>query len=145
VTLTYMLDTNIISEPLRPVPNPTILASIERYQDEIAIAAIIWHELWFGCWRLPASARRAAIETYLTKVVAPAVPILAYDQRAAEWHARERTRLADIGKTPPFADGQIAATAVVHNLTLITLNRDDFIAFQGLQIDDWLLKKENHT
>jgi tRNA(fMet)-specific endonuclease VapC len=140
VTLTYLLDTNIISEPLRPMPNPTILAYIERHQDEIAIAAIVWHELWFGCARLPASARRTAIEIYLTQVVGLAVPILAYDQRAAEWHARERTRLVDIGKTPPFVDGQIAATAMVHDLTLITLNRDDFIAFQGLRIDDWLMR-----
>ncbi len=138
MTLRYLLDTNIISEPLRPAPNPTILAYIERHQDEIAIAAIVWHELWFGCSRLPASAKRTAIETYLTKVVAPAIPILAYDQRAAEWHAIERTRLVDIGKTPPFVDGQIAATAVVSDLILITLNRNDFIAFQGLQIDDWL-------
>ena len=137
MTLKYLLDTNIISEPLRPVPNRTILAYIERHQDEIAIAAIIWHELWFGCSRLPASARRAAIEIYLTKVVAPAIPILAYDQRAAEWHATERTRLVGIGKTPPFVDGQIAATAVVNDLILITLNRDDFRAFQGLQLDDW--------
>ena len=128
MTLKYLLDTNIISEPLRPAPNPSILAYIERHQDEIAI----------GCSCLPTSARRAAIETYLTKVVAPAIPILAYDQRAAEWHALERTRLADVGKTPPFADGQIAATAVVNNLILITLNRNDFAAFQGLQIDDWL-------
>ena len=138
MTLKYLLDTNIISEPLRPAPYPSILASIERHQDEIAIAAVVWHELWFGCFRLPASARRTAIETYLTKVVAPAGPILAYDQRAAAWHALERTRLANAGKTPPFVDGQIAATAVVNNLILITLNRNDFVAFQGLQIDDWL-------
>jgi len=138
VTLKYLLDTNIISEPLRTAPNLTILAYIERHQDEIAIAAIVWHELCFGCSRLPTSTRRAAIATYLTKVVAPAIPILAYDQRAAEWHALERTRLADVGKTPPFADGQIAATAVVNHLTLITLNRNDFMAFQGLQVDDWL-------
>ena len=138
MTLTYLLDTNIISEPLRPAPNPTILAHIKRHQAAIAIAAIVWHELWFGCSRLPASARRTAIETYLTQVVAPAIPILAYDQRAAEWYAQERTRLADIGKTPPFADGQIAATAVANDLTLITLNRDDFIVFQGLHVEDWL-------
>ena len=138
MTLLYLLDTNIISEPLRPAPNPTILAYIERHQDAIAIAAIVWHELWFGCLRLPASARRIAIETYLTQVVAPAIPILAYDQRAAELHARERARLSAIGKTPSFADGQIAATAMANDLTLITLNRDDFVIFQGLQVDDWL-------
>jgi tRNA(fMet)-specific endonuclease VapC len=141
VTLKYLLDTNIISEPLRPAPNSIILAYIERHQDEIAIAAVVWHELWFGCHRLPPSARRTAIETYLTNVVAPAVPILACDQHAAEWHAIERTRLIGIGKTPPFADGQIAATAVVNDLILITLNQDDFSAFQGLQLDNWLASR----
>ncbi len=138
MTLKYLLDTNIISEPLRPTPNSTVLAYIERHQDEIALAAVVWHELWFGCFRLPASAKRTAIEKYLTQVVAPAVPILAYDRRAAEWHALEHTRLVEIGETPPFAAGQIAATAVVNDLTLITLNQDDFSAFQGLRSNDWL-------
>jgi tRNA(fMet)-specific endonuclease VapC len=141
VTLKYLLDTNIISEPLRPAPNSTILAYIERHQDEIAIAAVVWHELWFGCYRLPASARRTAIETYLTNVVAPAIPIVAYDRRAAEWHAIERTRLIGTGKTPPFVDGQIAATAAANDLILVTLNRDDFSAFQGLQLADWLMSQ----
>ena len=72
------------------------------------------------------------------RIVAPAIPILAYDQRAAELHARSRARLSAIGKTPPFADGPIAATAMANDLTLITLNRDDFVIFQGLQVDDWL-------
>jgi tRNA(fMet)-specific endonuclease VapC len=39
------------------------------------------------------------------EVVAPTMPILPYDEQAAEWHAAERARLAGIGKTPPFADG----------------------------------------
>ena len=133
MTLKYLLDTNIISEPLRPVLNSTILAYIERHQDEIAIAAIVWHELWFGCSRLPASARRTAIETYLTQ--SSRRPFRSWPMISAPPNGMrmERTRLADIGKTPPFADGQIAATAMVNDLTLITLNRDDFIAFQGLQ------------
>jgi hypothetical protein len=48
------------------------------------------------------------------------VPILPYDDRAAQWHAEERARLYQ--KTPPFIDGQIAAVAVVNELTLITNN-----------------------
>jgi len=134
----YLLDTNIISEPLRPIPQETILLHLERHQAEIAIAAIVWHELWFGCYRLPPSAKRMAITTYLTDVIAASIPILPYDRRAAEWHAAERTRLASVGKTPPFADGQIAATAIANDLVLVTFNQDDFAAFQGLQLDDWL-------
>jgi tRNA(fMet)-specific endonuclease VapC len=133
----YLLDTNIVSEPLRPVPQATILLHLQRHEAEIAIAAVVWHELWFGCYRLPPSAKRTAITTYLTNVIAASVPILPYDQRAAEWHAEERTRLASIGKTPPFSDGQIAAAAITNDLTLVTLNQGDFAAFQGLRLDDW--------
>jgi tRNA(fMet)-specific endonuclease VapC len=133
----YLLDTNIVSEPLRPVPQTTILLHLQRHEAEIAIAAVVWHELWFGCYRLSPSAKRTAITAYLTDVIAASVPILPYDQRAAEWHAQERTRLTSIGKTPPFSDGQIAATAVTNDLMLVTLNQGDFVAFQGLRLDDW--------
>jgi hypothetical protein len=63
--------------------------------------------LRFGVERLPSSRRREVIERYLEEVVLPAIPILAYDQRAADWHASERARLASSGDTPSFADGQI--------------------------------------
>ena len=91
----------------------------------------------FGLRRLPNSARRAAIEEYLNEVVAPSVPILPYDDRAADWHAAERSRLAGAGRTPPFADGQIAAVATTHGLTLITANPTDFAAFQDLEVENW--------
>ncbi len=60
-----------------------------------------------------------------------------YDGRAAQWHAAERARLTRIGKTPPFADGQIAAVAVVNDLTLVTANAADFANFQDLRIQNW--------
>jgi tRNA(fMet)-specific endonuclease VapC len=137
VTLKYLLDTNIVSEPLRPTPNESILKQLQLHQTEIAIAAVVWHELWFGSNRLPASARRTAIETYLAEVVAVSIPILPYDARAAEWHASERARLTNTGKTPPFADGQIAATAKSYDLILVTINRADYAIFQDIQIQDW--------
>lgn len=137
MTLRYLLDTNILAEPLRPKPNDLILDRLRRHEDEIAIASVVWHEMWFGCYRLPVSARRTAIETYLTQVVAPAIPILPYDRAAADWHARERARLTAIGKTPPFADGMIAAVARINDLTLVTLNVDDFQSFDQPECVDW--------
>lgn len=137
MTLRFLLDTNILAEPLRPSPNVLILDRLKRHEEEIAIASVVWHEMWFGCYRLPASARRAAIEAYLTRVVAPAVPILPYDREAAAWHARERVRLAAAGKTSPFADGMIAAVASTNNLELITFNLDEFRAFEGLRCINW--------
>ena len=137
MTLRYLLDTNVISEPLRPVPDQAVLAHLQEHQAEIAIASVVWHELSYGCYRLPPSTKRTVIEAYLKDVVARTIPILSYDQRAASWHAKERARLAGIGKPPPFADGQIAAVAVTNGLSLVTLNRDDYAAFQDLRLEDW--------
>ncbi len=103
----------------------------------MAIASVVWHEMLFGCFRLPRSTRRSTIEEYLNEVVAPSIPILPYDARAAGWHAAERARLSAIGRTPPFADGQIAAVASVNDLTLVTANLDDYAAFQDIRVEDW--------
>jgi tRNA(fMet)-specific endonuclease VapC len=137
VSAKYLLDTNILSEPLRPAPNPETLNRLKRHQDQLATAAIVWHELLFGCYRLPVSAKRAAIENYLFQVVASSIEVLPYDDLAAEWHAQERARLASAGKTPPFADGQIAAIAKTNDLILVTFNLSDYASFQGLNIEDW--------
>jgi tRNA(fMet)-specific endonuclease VapC len=137
MTLRYLLDTNIVSEPLRPEPNPAVLENLRLHQEEISISAITWHELWFGCQRLPASIQRSAIERYLLEVVEPTMPVLAYDESAAEWHAHEHARLVAEGKTPPFADGQIAAIAHQNDLVLVTFNTVDYQGFQGIRLEDW--------
>jgi len=137
VSAKYLLDTNILSEPLRPVPHPGILNRLKRHQDQLATATVVWHELLFGCYRLPVSARRTVVENYLFQVIASSVEILPYDTVAADWHAHERVRLGVAGKTPPFADGQIAAIAKTNDLILVTLNLSDYANFQGLGIEDW--------
>ena len=138
MNLKYLLDTNIVSEPLRPSPAPNILRRLHRHEGETAIASLVWHELQFGCERLPKSRRRTAIERYLEDVVLGSFPILDYDRSAAEWHARERARLEAAGKTPPFIDGQIAAIASVNDLVLVTANKADFRGFKGLQVQSWV-------
>jgi tRNA(fMet)-specific endonuclease VapC len=133
----YLLDTNIISEPLRPEPDSKILEGLRRHQERLFTASVVWHGLLFGCHRLPDSRRRTAIEEYLHTVVARSMEILPYDQRAARWHASERARLAVAGRTPPFADGQIAAVARTNDLVLVTLNRTDYAGFEDLRVEDW--------
>jgi tRNA(fMet)-specific endonuclease VapC len=133
----YLLDTNIISEPLRPEPDSKILERLRRHQEHLFTASVVWHELLFGCHRLPDSRRRTAIEEYLHTVVARSMEILPYDQRAARWHASERARLAVAGRPPPFADGQIAAVARTNDLVLVTLNRADYTGFEDLRVEDW--------
>ena len=133
----YLLDSNIISEPMRRAPAPGIIRGLREHNDEIVIAAPVWHELRFGCARLPPSRRRNAIERYLAEVVLATFPVLDYDRHAADWHARERARLSAAGETPPFVDGQIAAIAVVNELIIVTSNIRDFERFQGVQMQSW--------
>lgn len=137
MTLKYLLDTNVVSEPLRPDPAPAVLRRLHRHREEIAICSVVWHELRFGVERLPPSHRRDAIQRYLDDVVLETMPILDYDRAAAEWHAAERARLAARGETPPFVDGQIAAIARARDLTLVTFNQADFRRFQGLRVIRW--------
>jgi len=138
VSLKYLLDTNVVSEPLRPSPSRTVLRRLARHEGETAIASIVWHELQFGCARLPKSRRREAIERYLEDVVLASFPILDYHREAAEWHAHERARLEAVGRTPPFIDGQIAAIACVNDLVLVTANKADFRGFKGLRVEGWI-------
>ncbi len=137
MSLKYLLDTNVVSEPLRPSPSRAVLRRLASHEGETAIASIVWYELRFGCARLSASRRREAIERYLEDVVLVSFPVLDYDRAAAEWHARERVRLEAAGKTPPFVDGQIAAIACVNDLTLVTANKADFRGFKGLRVEGW--------
>jgi tRNA(fMet)-specific endonuclease VapC len=84
VSLRYLLDTNIVSEPLRPQPNPGVMAQLAKHAGRAAIATVVWHELLFGCQRLPASRKRSAIDQYLQQVVRQTLPLLPYDASAAE-------------------------------------------------------------
>ena len=63
--------------------------------------------------------------------------ILPYDEHAAEWHAKERARLASLGQMAAFVDGQISAIAKVNSLVLVTRNSSDFKKFSGLQLENW--------
>lgn len=137
MSLKYLLDTNVVSEPLRPKPQHGVIRRLTRYEDEIAISSVVWHELQFGAARLPPSRRRDVIVQYLDEVILPTIPILDYDRAAAEWHAKERARLVSRGETPSFADGQIAAIAHVNDLTLVTFNDADFRRFHELRIVSW--------
>jgi len=134
----FLLDTNILSEPMKTAPSARAMRKLRAHQAEIATAAPVWHEMLFGCRRLPSSRKRDAIEQYLRSVVWASVPILSYGVVAAEWHASERARLTTMGKTPAFVDGQIAAIAKTNDLILVTDNVTDFALFQELQVENWL-------
>jgi tRNA(fMet)-specific endonuclease VapC len=137
VTLRFLLDTTIISAPVAKEPNSRVVRKLEHHGAHCAIAAPVWHELVYGSSRLPAGKRRVALEEYLHAVVRRSFPILPYDDAAAEWHGRERARLEEDGRRPPFVDGQIAAIAATQSLTLVTANAKDFQGFTDLETADW--------
>jgi tRNA(fMet)-specific endonuclease VapC len=137
VTLRYVLDTGIVSSPISKVPNQAIVSKLEKHGHECAIAAPVWHELIFGCRRLPSGIRRRALETYLGDVVRASFPILPYDEAAASWHGLERARLEKMGQPAPYVDGQIAAVAKINGLAVVTTNPKDFSRFKGLKVVDW--------
>lgn len=134
---TYLLDTNVLSEGAKISPDKNVMIMLEKHRDEIATAAPVWHELQYGCRRLPQSRKRELIETYLRDVVWQNLDILPYDEKAAQWHAEQRARLTAKGQPPSFVDGQIAAIAKVNGLTLVTRNVSDFGTFEDLEVRSW--------
>ena len=93
----YLLDTNVLSEAVKTDPDKSVMKKFERNQDEMVTAAPVWHELQFGCQRLPRSRKKEVIASFLNDIVRRTMLILPYDDRAAEWHARERARLSSKG------------------------------------------------
>ncbi len=137
MTVRYLLDTSIVSAPMSKVPNTNVVKQLEANGHECAIAAPMWHELVYGCHRLPRGKRRAALEAYVQEVVLRSFPMLAYDEPAAHWHGHERARLERLGRPAPYADGQIAAIAFVNALVLVTANVKHFARFKGVTVENW--------
>jgi tRNA(fMet)-specific endonuclease VapC len=135
--LRFLLDTNVVSEPLRPAPDAAVMSGLAEHADAIAISAVTWHELRCGVSRMPAGRRRRLAERYVLETLAVQVPILSYDHLAADWHALERAHLEAAGRTVPSADSLIAATAAANGLTLVTRNVRDFRPFEGLEVVTW--------
>lgn len=108
-----------------------------QYDGQYATAAIVWHELHYGCELLADSNRKTQLKSYLQALEDGGLVILNYDQTAAEWYAKQRATLKKHGKTQAYADAEIAAIAAVNQLTLVTRNTDDFVNFNGLLLDNW--------
>jgi tRNA(fMet)-specific endonuclease VapC len=139
----YLLDTNVLSELVKPLPHPGVIHKIKQFEHSLATSSIVWHELLYGYHRLGDSKKKKFLGEFLFNVVLPTLPILKYDEQAAEWHARERARLEAKGKKPCFADGQIAAVSVANDLILVTSNIKDFESFSDLNLENWHAQSSN--
>ncbi|NMF66430.1 VapC toxin family PIN domain ribonuclease [Brasilonema octagenarum UFV-E1] len=135
----FLLDTNIISEPARPIPNANILHKLDIHKSEVVVSSVVVHEILHGCLRLSESKRRESLWNYIHESILN-LPVFDYDLKAAQWHAQERARLSKIGKTPAFVDAQIASIAYSNNLILVTNNVSDFEFFNDLRVENWFVK-----
>ena len=137
--LKYLIDTNILSEPLKKQPDSKVVRRLLDHVNQIATAAPVIYEMVQGAMCLPESKKRTRILRYLNEFVYPNLSILPYETQAAKLHGELQAKLVSTGKTAPMIDGQIAAIAQLHQLTLVTRNTVDFKNFSELKIENWFL------
>lgn len=125
----YLLDTNILSEPLKKIPDLEVLEFLEKNEISIATCSLVIHELEYGMEILQDGKKKKILETFI-KSILETLPIFEYNTAASIWHAKEKARLIKMGKTPSFVDGQIASIAHINNLKLVTKNTKDFKPFK---------------
>jgi toxin FitB len=127
--MSFLLDTNVVSEWVKPKPDPglaALLASVD--EDRTFLSVVTIAEIRFGIERLAAGQRRAELESWLCVDLVPRFHgrILKVDEIVAEtWGKIVAARLAR-GRPIGAMDAFIAATAVVFGLTLVTRNTADF-------------------
>lgn len=137
MALKYLLDTNAISEAEKSFPNSGLMQKLQKHHHECALSSVTWHELIYGYHCLLASKRKDRIADFIKTL--KVFPVLAFEQNAAEYFAKERARLKSLGLKPAYADGQIAAIASSQGLILVTRNIGDFENFSNLKVENWFL------
>jgi tRNA(fMet)-specific endonuclease VapC len=127
----FLLDTNTCSEYLRGRAPVTV--RVLAAHAEIAVSAVTAAELFVWGYRAKSSARwRQPIGQFLGDV-----PVLDTNLAVADCFGRLHADQLDRGRPTSGLDLLIAATALVHNLTLVTHNTRDFADVPGLQLEDW--------
>jgi predicted nucleic acid-binding protein len=136
----FLLDTNVISEVVKSEPHPAVAQWIRATDESLLYLSVLTiGELRKGTTRLPSGRRRAFLEAWLDRdlVVRFFGRILAIDLAVAErWGRISGTEVAR--KAPlPIVDGLLAATALRHNLILVTRDTSH-AAISGVEVfDPW--------
>jgi len=136
--MTYLIDTNIVSEMSRPKPDTRVVAWLAaREPEDRFISVITAGELETGILRLPPGKRRNALRKWLEQTVLAdfhgAILPVSLDVARA-WSELAATAIR-IGRPLQTSDGLIAATALVHGLILATRNAKDFEG-RGIKVSD---------
>lgn len=134
-----ILDTNVISELMRPAPAPAVLEWFLEPR-ELYVTAVTRGELLLGVALLPAGKRRSRLTSVLLEMFDThfAGRCLSFDSAAADVFAELRAQRARQGDPMSTEDAQIAAIALAHGLPLVTRNVKDFTRISGLSlINPW--------
>jgi len=119
----FLLDTNIISELVKPRPEPNVTEWIELTDESLLhLSVLTFGEIRRAVAALPQSRRRATLEAWLDKDLRTRFEdrILAIDQEVADRWGLLTAVARTSGIVLPVMDGLLAATALEHNLTLVT-------------------------
>ena len=129
-----VLDTDIVSDLMRPRPSLDLVARLaETPPSEQATTAITIGELVYGATRVD---RPELYERAMRLLVG--IPVLPFDQDAAEHYGSIRSELERAGRPLPDPDLRIAATVLAHGAVLITGNTRHFERISGLSCENWL-------
>ena len=133
IVAAYLFDTDAISELLRPRPLQPYLDWITTVpRDSQFISAVTVGELFKGAYRSSAKERHL---TNIEERVLPAVTILPFDLSTARVFGKVRAELERAGNILPDAGLQIAATALYHDLELVTGNLRHFQRIPNLRLN----------
>jgi len=137
--MNFLLDTNAVSEWVKPRPNPGLIHWIESAdEDRVFLSVISLAELRYGVERMPGGARRGRLEQWLRNELPLRFEgrILSVDPNVAEAWGKTVSRSEAMGRPIGVMDAFLAATAEVHRLTLVTRNASDFTTLKTV-LNPW--------
>jgi len=123
--VTFLVDANVLSEPTKPQPRAGVVDWLRRHELELTVDPISSGEIRFGIHLLPAGARKRRLEQWFSQGVGK-LHCIAWDATTGLRWAKLLADLRAKGEAMPIKDSLIAATALVHGLTLATGNARDF-------------------
>jgi predicted nucleic acid-binding protein len=121
----YLVDANVLSEPMRPDPEPVVVEWLRRHESAIAVDPVILGEVQFGILLLPRGKKRSALQRWFDSGVRRVQCLPWEAETGLRWGALLATLRAR-GRKMPIKDSLIAATALVHDLIVVTRNESDF-------------------
>ncbi len=133
----FLLDTNVISELVKPVPNRTVVKFLSTL-DYAWFSIITLHELNYGLRLLPEGKRRSELEKKLQQLLSEySDRVISIDQFEANQAAIIRVQAKQQGRIIHLADALIAGTAKVHDLSVVTRNIEDFSGIDVEVFNPW--------